>query len=74
MFLRVASPQLALKRLAARVKQGGHPVPKADVLRRFARGWKNFETVYKPLAVYWAVYENSKVKAVLPEQGPKRHD
>ena len=73
-FLRVASPQLALKRIAARVKQGGHPVPKADVLRRFARGWKNFETVYQPLADAWAVYENSGVKPLLLEQGPKRHD
>ena len=73
-FLRVASPRLALKRIAARVKQGGHPVPKADVLRRFARGWRNFETVYKPLADVWAVYENSGVKPVLLEQGPRRHE
>ncbi|MGH7942657.1 MAG: zeta toxin family protein, partial [Limisphaerales bacterium] len=41
-FLRLASPQLARRRIAARVKQGGHPVPRADVLRRFDRSWKNF--------------------------------
>jgi len=41
-FLRVASPQLALRRIAARVRQGGHDVPKADVVRRFKRGWANF--------------------------------
>ena len=35
------SPQLALKRIAARVKQGGHDVPQSDVLRRFQRGWLN---------------------------------
>ncbi len=69
-FLRVASTNLALKRIAARVRQGGHPVPKADVLRRFKRGWKNFESVYRPLADAWAVYENSGVKPVLLEQGP----
>jgi predicted ABC-type ATPase len=40
-FLRLASPQLALHRIAARVKQGGHDVPRADVLRRFDRSWKN---------------------------------
>jgi len=50
-FLRLASSQLALRRVAARVKQGGHDVPRADVLRRFRRGWKNFEATYKPLAM-----------------------
>lgn len=72
-FLRVASPQLAIKRIGARVKQGGHPVPKADVLRRFARGWRNFESVYRPLADSWAVYENSGVTPVLLEHGPRRN-
>ena len=58
-FLRLASVQLALRRIAARVKQGGHDVPRADVLRRFDRGWKNFEDAYKSLADAWAVYDNS---------------
>ena len=58
-FLRLASPQLALRRIAARVKQGGHHVPRADVLRRFRRGWNNFDSHYKPLADAWAVYDNS---------------
>jgi predicted ABC-type ATPase len=58
-FLRLPSVQLALRRIAARVKQGGHNVPPADVRRRFARGWKNFETAYKPLADVWKVYDNS---------------
>jgi predicted ABC-type ATPase len=58
-FLRLASVRLALRRIAARVKQGGHDVPRADVLRRFSRGWKNFESAYKPLADVWTVYDNS---------------
>jgi len=49
-FFRLVSAQLALRRIASRVKQGGHNVPQADVLRRFERGWRNFENVYKPLA------------------------
>jgi len=32
------SPPLAFRRIAARVKQGVHHVPRADVLRRFTRG------------------------------------
>lgn len=69
-FLRLPSPQLALRRIAARVKQGGHNVPRADVLRRFKRGWDNFQTAYRPLADEWAVYDNSGEAPRLLEQGP----
>lgn len=58
-FLRLASAQLALRRIAVRVKQGGHNVPPKDVARRFRRGWKNFENTYKPLADSWEIYDNS---------------
>jgi len=58
-FLQLASPELALRRVAARVRQGGHDVPAADVLRRFARSWRNFQNVYRPLADAWTVYDNS---------------
>jgi predicted ABC-type ATPase len=64
-FFRLVSVQLALRRIAARVKQGGHNVPQADVLRRFERGWTNFENVYKELADSWAVYDNSTDKLQL---------
>ncbi len=58
-FLRLASVHLALRRIAVRVRQGGHDVPRTDVLRRFVRGWENFEAAYKPLADVWTVYDNS---------------
>jgi len=69
-YLRVASPKLALKRIASRVKQGGHDVPKADVIRRFDRSWNNFINIYQPLADAWVVYENSGKIAVSVERGP----
>ena len=53
-YLSLASPQLAMRRIAARVRQGGHNVPKGDVLRRFSRSSHNFETRYRPLADTWA--------------------
>jgi predicted ABC-type ATPase len=43
-------------------------VPRADVLRRFQRGWKNFETAYKPLADVWEVYDNSGGNPILLEK------
>ena len=70
LFLKLHSPQLALRRIAVRVKQGGHNVARADVLRRFVRGWRNFETAYKPLADAWAVYDNSGSAPRLLESEP----
>jgi len=67
-FLRLASVELALRRIAMRVKQGGHNVPSKDVLRRFERGWKNFEQTYKLLADSWAVYDNSGDRLQLLEK------
>ena len=67
-FLRLASVELALRRIAMRVKQGGHDVPPEDVMRRFERGWKNFEQTYKLLADSWAVYDNSSDKLQLIEK------
>ena len=58
-YLRLRSPQLALRRIAARVKQGGHNVPRADVLRRFDRSWTNFQESYRLFADAWSVYDNS---------------
>src|SRR5258708_8941412 len=65
-YLRLASPQLALRRIASRVRQGGHNVPRADVIRRFKRGWTNFLDVYRPLADHSAIYENSQSNPQFP--------
>ena len=69
-YLRLPSTRLALRRIAARVRQGGHHVPRADVLRRFTRGWANFHDHYRPLADAWTVYDNSAAAPRLLEQGP----
>jgi predicted ABC-type ATPase len=69
-YLRLSSPRLALRRIAARVKQGGHNVPRADVLRRFTRSWNNFQNVYQLLADEWTLYDNSGSKPRVLEQGP----
>jgi predicted ABC-type ATPase len=68
-FLKLRSPQLALRRIAFRVEQGGHNVARADVLRRFDRGWTNFMNVYRLQADAWTVYDNSGNSPILI--GPK---
>jgi len=69
-YLVLRSSGIALRRIAARVKQGGHGVPKADVLRRFRRSRQNFKRVYQPIADAWMIYDNSGEKPILLEEGP----
>lgn len=66
-FLKLNSPELALRRVAGRVRQGGHAVPRADVIRRFRRGWENFIGSYRVAADAWTVYENSGRDPILIE-------
>ena len=42
-YLALRSPRIALRRIAGRVRQGGHNVPKSEVIRRFGRSWLNFQ-------------------------------
>jgi len=69
-YLRLRSKNLALRRIASRVKQGGHQVPRVDAIRRFDRSWLNFQSIYRLLADEWTVYDNSHDKPRVLEQGP----
>ena len=62
--------RLALQRIAARVRQGGHDVPRTDVVRRFNRSLKNFQLLYRVLADKWYLYDNSEPVSRLQEEGP----
>ena len=70
-FLALPSANLAVERVAERVRQGGHPVPEEDIRRRFDRGRDNFETLYKPLVDAWMLYDNAREAPVLIDSGGK---
>ena len=69
-YLQISSPRLALRRIAARVRQGGHNVPRRDVIRRFTRSRHNFEKHYRLLAARWSLYDNSRSRPRLLLEGP----
>ena len=69
-FLKLNSAQLAKRRVASRVRQGGHNVPAKDIERRFDRGLKNFQEIYRALADSWVIYNNSGEYTRLEESGP----
>lgn len=58
-FLWLSRPQEAIKRVAQRVKQGGHFVPEQSIVRRYHAGIKNFIKHYLPLADEALIIDNS---------------
>jgi predicted ABC-type ATPase len=56
-FLWLPSPELAIARVAMRVRHGGHHVPADVIRRRYRRGLRNFLELYRPLASTWRVYD-----------------
>ena len=69
-YLTLPSTRIALRRIALRVQQGGHGIPKTDAVRRFRRSWENFKRIYQPIADAWMIYDNSGDKPILIEEGP----
>jgi predicted ABC-type ATPase len=64
-FLKLASVDLAIERVKLRVAEGGHNVPVVDIKRRFERSWINFQTLYKPLADAWIIFDTSGPQPVI---------
>ncbi len=72
-FLWLPSADVAIQRVADRVKRGGHSVPEPTIRRRHQAGLHNFFRLYQPLASKWRVVDNSgiipKVIAASEETG-----
>jgi predicted ABC-type ATPase len=71
-FLSLNSPDLAVDRVAQRVKQGGHNIPEEIIRRRFSVGLYNFEHHYCSIVDTWALYDNSIGKPNLLKWGENK--
>lgn len=58
-YLWLRSSELAVERVRARVRIGGHNVPEEVIHRRYQKGLRNFFSLYQPLAETWSFYDNS---------------
>ncbi len=58
-YIWLRTPELAVTRVADRVRRGGHDIPVDTINRRYNRGLRNVLTLYKPLADHWTFYDNS---------------
>ena len=70
----VDSAESCVVRIQTRVKNGGHPVPEKDVIRRFYRSKRNFWNIYKDLADHWILYYNGGDDIVCVAQQDKGKD
>ena len=58
-FLWLPGPEMAVARVAERVRLGGHDVPEPVIRRRYRRGLENFFRLYRPGADRWWLLDNS---------------
>lgn len=58
-FLWLPSVEMAIERVAERVRSGGHDVPEPVIRRRYEAGLRNFFELYRPLADAWRIFDNS---------------
>ncbi len=67
LFLWLLNHDQAVKRVAQRVKQGGHNIPEEDIIRRYYRGLTNLITRYLPISDTALILDNSE-----PEFGVRK--
>lgn len=60
-FMWLQSADLAVERVAARVRLGGHDVPEDTVRRRYERGLRHFFQSYMDVVDRWRLYDNSRL-------------
>ena len=56
----LASPDLAIARVAERVRQGGHDIPETTIRQRYRHSVQNFFQLYRPVVSTWRVYDNTQ--------------
>jgi predicted ABC-type ATPase len=71
-FFWLNSPELAMKRVAERVKNGGHDIAESVIRRRYWSGLSNLFKIYLPIVDYWMIADNSVSPSVVVAEGSKQ--
>jgi len=59
-YLWLPDAEFAVRRVAERVKRGGHDIPGDVIRRRFVRSYPNFITNYRSIADCWVLLDGSQ--------------
>lgn len=70
-YLWLKNFELAVERVRARVRAGGHDIPEDVIERRYQRGYQNFFDLYLPIADSWQFYDASFVDPQILAIGDK---
>ena len=65
LFLWLPTPEAALERVARRVREGGHAIPRDVVIRRWKAGLANMRNLYLPISDGAAIHDNSDGTRIL---------
>lgn len=71
LFFWLHSPELAMKRVAERVSNGGHNIPVDVIRRRYYEGIRNFFNIYADIVDTWILADNSATPRVIVATGGK---
>ena len=58
-FFWLRTPDLAIRRVAERVQNGGHDIAEQTIKRRYLAGIRNLFRLFAPEVDYWAIFDNS---------------
>lgn len=58
LFFWLPSPEIAVKRVAKRVSEGGHNIPSETIYRRYRLGLQNFFDIFIDIVDSWSFYDN----------------
>ncbi len=59
LFLTLDSKELAIRRVATRVSEGGHNIPPDVIERRYVKGMLNLFNIYMKIVDKWILVDNS---------------
>lgn len=59
LFFWLDSPTSACERVAKRVSEGGHDIPKEVIFQRYYLGLKNLFEIFMPIVDFWSLYDNN---------------
>ena len=57
-FFWLATPEMAIERVAKRVSEGGHNIPTPTIIRRYWLGLQNFFNIFAPIVDGWMFFNN----------------
>jgi predicted ABC-type ATPase len=65
LFFWLPTIEMAINRVALRVSEGGHNIPKGIIARRYSRGIENLFKIYIPLCDSWMLLDNEEQPEII---------